>query len=58
LFPAKLSERAQLTVWDATEHDHPPPLALVGVTPIGNVSLTVTVPLLAPNGLMFSTGTV
>lgn len=48
----------QLTVWDAMEQVHPVPLALVGVSPTGIVSFTVTVPLVEPYGLKFSTGTV
>jgi hypothetical protein len=51
-------ESVQLTVWDAIEQDHPVPLALVGISPSGKVSLTVTVPLLDPYGLMLETGIV
>jgi hypothetical protein len=48
----------QLTVWDTMEQVHPAPEALVGVKPMGRVSLTVTVPLVEPYGLKFSTGMV
>src|ERR1700722_8783309 len=45
---AKASERAQLTVCAETEHDQPVPAALVGVMPVGSVSLIVTTPLVGP----------
>jgi hypothetical protein len=46
----------QLTVWDAMEQVQLVPVALVGVKPTGRVSFTVTVPLVGPYGLKFSTG--
>lgn len=48
----------QLTVWETIEQVHPVPTALVGVNPTGSVSFTVTVPLVEPYGLKFSTGMV
>jgi hypothetical protein len=48
----------QLTVCAAMAHAHPVPVALVGVTPVGNVSLMVTAAFVAPYGLTFETGIV
>jgi hypothetical protein len=48
----------QLTVCAAIAHAHPDPVALVGVTPVGNVSLIVTAAFVAPYGLKFCTGIV
>ena len=56
--PARTVASVQLTVWDATEQDHPVPLAPVGVRPTGRVSFTVTVPLLGPYGLTLEAVTV
>jgi hypothetical protein len=43
--PLSASERVQVTVCDAMLHDQPLPVADVGVSPLGSVSVTVTVPL-------------
>lgn len=48
----------QLTVWDAMEQVQLVPVAPAGVKPTGSVSFTVTVPLVEPYGLTFSTGMV
>ena len=48
----------QLTVCAAIEHAQPVPDALLGVTPVGNVSLIVTEAFVAPYGLRFETGIV
>jgi hypothetical protein len=48
----------QLTVCPATEHVHPVPVALVGVSPSGSVSFRVTIPLVAVRRLAFETGIV
>ena len=42
-----------VTVWLLTLHVHPVPLAAVGVSPVGSVSVTVTVvPFVAPSPLL------
>jgi len=45
---ASIEGSVQLTVCDATEQDHPAPVALVGVRPTGSVSFTVTMALVGP----------
>ena len=47
LLAATASARVQVTVWLAITQLHPVPVAAVGVRSLGNVSVTVTVPLLA-----------
>ena len=43
------SDRVQLTVWPlGGPQVHPPPVAEIGLRPEGTVSVTVTVPLVAP----------
>jgi hypothetical protein len=45
-------------VCEMMEQAHPVPVALAGVSPAGSVSFTVTVALVDPYGLTFSTGMV
>src|ERR1700722_11580856 len=46
--PARLSDRTQRTVCDATPPVHPVPVPPVGTSPVGSVSFTVTTPFVAP----------
>ena len=44
-----------VTAWPLTLHVHPVPVAVVGVRPVGTVSLTVTVPVVEPAPLLVTT---